>query len=341
MGVNIFELKPSVISRDLSGKSFFIYGPPKTGKTSNAVKFPKHLILGFEKGWNMLSNVMGLPINSWREALDAKKQLLQDARMVERGEKEETTFKTIIMDTAEIAYNMCEKFILDKEGVENLDETESKRGYKNTAKEFDTYLQELVKAGYTVVAIAHSEIRQIKKGNEKYERIQPKIDKRGGSILSGLCDVIGYAHEAEDEDGNTYMALTMRGDKYLEAGSRSRFMSEEIPFTYEALLADMQQAIDKEAEAGGLVSDTPTQVYKDQTEKRDYKIVKKEIGELGKEVAKASSKEEVTNIVEKYLGRDTDEGQSRTVASCTAAQLDMLELILSDLKDKAKELGIV
>lgn len=340
MSINIFELQPSVISRDLSGKSFFIYGPPKTGKTSNAVKFPKALVLGFEKGWNMLAGIKGQTINSWKDALIVKKQLLQDALAVKKGEKEETFYKTVVMDTAEIAYNMCEKHILDKEGVENLDETESKRGYKNTAKEFDTYLQELVKAGYTIVAIAHSEIRQIKKGGEKYERIQPKIDKRGGSILSGLCDVIGYAHEEEDEEGKTYMALTMRGNKYLEAGSRSRFMSEEIPFTYEALLADMQQAIDKEQAAGGTVIDTPTQVYKDQTEKRDYKELKKEISEIGKEVAKASSKEVVTNIVEKYLGRDTDEGQSRTVASCTAAQTDMLELILADLKDKAEELGL-
>ena len=45
-------------------------------------------------------------------------------------------------------------------------------------------------------------------------------------------------------------------------------------------------------------------------------------------------------ITEKYLGRDSSEDKSRTIASCTAAQLDQLELILSDLKDKAEELGI-
>ena len=47
--IDIFSLQPSTISRDLSGKSFLIYGTRKSGKTSNAVKFPKPLVMGFEK----------------------------------------------------------------------------------------------------------------------------------------------------------------------------------------------------------------------------------------------------------------------------------------------------
>lgn len=340
MGIDIFSVQPSVITRDLSGKSFYLYGPAKCGKTSNAVKFPRHLIIGFEKGWNMLANVMGVPVNTWREALEIKKQLLKDAKAVENGDKDETTYKSIIIDTASIAYDKCEQFILDKEGAEYLDETENKRGYKAVAKEFDNFFQELVKAGYTVIAIAHEETKQIKENNIKYERTQPKIDKRGNSVLAGLCDVIGYAHPEELENGETRMVLTMRGDKYLEAGTRSKYMSEKIPFTYEALLADMQQAIDKEAENGATVVDTPTQVYKDQTPKRNWKEVQKEAQELAKTVAQASSREEVMAITEKYLGRDSSEDKSRTIASCTSAQLDQLELILSDLKDKAEELGV-
>ena len=105
--IDIFNLKPSVISRDLSGKSFLIYGTRKSGKTSNAVKFPKPLVMGFEKGWNMLSGVYGQPINKWSEALKVKKQLLSDVNKVEKGEKPETTFKTVVVDTADLAYMMC------------------------------------------------------------------------------------------------------------------------------------------------------------------------------------------------------------------------------------------
>lgn len=48
-----------------------------------------------EKGYGMIPNAMGFPINSWREALEAKKELLKDAKAVEKGEKVDTEFKTV------------------------------------------------------------------------------------------------------------------------------------------------------------------------------------------------------------------------------------------------------
>ena len=50
MAIDIFAIQPSVISRDLSGKSFMVYGDKKSGKTSNAVKFPKPILIACEKG---------------------------------------------------------------------------------------------------------------------------------------------------------------------------------------------------------------------------------------------------------------------------------------------------
>ena len=144
-------------------------------------------------GWNMLSGVYGQPINKWSEALKVKKQLLSDVDKVEKGQKDETTFKTVVVDTADLAYMMCEDYILAKEGVEYLDETESKRGYKAVKKEFNMFFQEIVKAGYTLVVIAHSETKQIKENGEKYERTQPLVDKRGFEVLAGLVDVVGFA----------------------------------------------------------------------------------------------------------------------------------------------------
>ena len=64
-------------------------------KTTISTKFPKHIILAFEKGYGMIPNAMGFPINSWREALEAKKELLKDAKAVEKGEKADTEFKTV------------------------------------------------------------------------------------------------------------------------------------------------------------------------------------------------------------------------------------------------------
>ena len=336
MAIDIFSLEPSVISRDLSGKSFLIYGTRKSGKTSNAVKFPKPLVLGFEKGWNMLSGVYGQPINKWSEALTVKKQLLDDVKRVERGEKKETTFKTVVVDTADLAYNMCEKHILAKEGVEYLDETENKRGYKAVKNEYNTFFQEIVKAGYTLVAIAHSETKQIKENGEKYDRTQPLIEKRGFEVLAGLVDVIGFASNERSEDGTERMVLTLRGNQYLEAGSRNKYMSTKIPFTYEALRADMEQAIDKlESEDGAVTTNKPTEVYKDQTQTADFKETITKIGKIAKTLNEQGMMDKYQTIANKHLGK------GKLVRDCDASQIDILMLILDDLNDLIKEEGIL
>jgi hypothetical protein len=336
MGIDIFSIQPSVISRDLSGKSFLIYGTRKSGKTSNAVKFPKPIVLGFEKGWNMLSGVYGQPINKWSEALTVKKQLLKDVKTVENGEKTETTFKTVVVDTADLAYMLCEDSILEKEGVEYLDETESKRGYKAVKKEFNLFFQDIVKAGYTLVVVAHSETKQIKENGEKYERTQPLVDKRGFEVLAGLVDVIGFATNEIQEDGMNKMILTLRGNQYLEAGTRNKYMSEKIPFTYSALLADMEQAIDKlAAEDGAVVSDKPIEVYKEQTEVADFKETVARIGKIAKALNDQNMMDKYQAISNGYLGK------GKLVRDCDASQINLLMLILDDLEDLVKEQGIL
>jgi hypothetical protein len=336
MAIDIFSIQPSVISRDLSGKSFFIYGDKKSGKTSNAVKFPKPLLVAFEKGYNMLSGVMAQPVNKWKEAIDIKKQLLKDVKAVVDGEKNETTFKTIIVDTADIAYDMCESFILAKEGVEYLDETESKRGYKAVEREYDGFFQEIVKAGYTLVVISHSDTKQMKENGEKYDRTQPTVDKRGLKVLARLVDVIGYSTFEPKEDGTNEMVLYLRGSKNLEAGSRNKYMSAKIPFTYNALLTDMQQAIDKLVkEDGAVVSSKPIEVYKDQTESADFNDTMNEI----KKIAVAFKNQDISD---KYTAVTNNRlGKGKLVRDCDATQIDLLMLVLEDLKDIVKEEGIL
>lgn len=62
--LDLKNLQPHTISRDLKGYTIFIYGSPKVGKTTTAVKFPKNLLFGFEKGYNAIPNIFVVPINS-------------------------------------------------------------------------------------------------------------------------------------------------------------------------------------------------------------------------------------------------------------------------------------
>ena len=54
MAINLLALEPHKVSRDLSGYITYIYGPPKSGKTTLGSQMPKPLLLAFERGYNAI-----------------------------------------------------------------------------------------------------------------------------------------------------------------------------------------------------------------------------------------------------------------------------------------------
>lgn len=50
MAIDLINIEPHKVSRDLSGYITYIYGEPKTGKTTLATQMPNSLVLAFERG---------------------------------------------------------------------------------------------------------------------------------------------------------------------------------------------------------------------------------------------------------------------------------------------------
>ena len=84
----------------------------KVGKTSFAVQAPRALVCAFEKGTNALSNVKAQPISKW---VDFKKILSQL-----RQPRAKEIYDTVVIDTVSIAFSLCEKYICQREGVDNI-----------------------------------------------------------------------------------------------------------------------------------------------------------------------------------------------------------------------------
>ena len=62
MAINLLNIQPHQVSRDLSGYITFIYGAPKTGKTTLATQMKGSLLLAFERGYNALPGVIAQDI---------------------------------------------------------------------------------------------------------------------------------------------------------------------------------------------------------------------------------------------------------------------------------------
>lgn len=113
--IDLLNLQPVTINKDLKGKYILIYGQPKIGKTTLAAQFPRNLLLAFEPGYNALNNKMVQPITKWAEFKTVLRQL-------ERPEIKEK-FDTITIDTADIAWDYCEKYICSSNINEQTGET--------------------------------------------------------------------------------------------------------------------------------------------------------------------------------------------------------------------------
>ena len=295
------NLKPHEVSRDLRGYSVLFYGTPKSGKTTIASKFPGAVIFAFEKGYSALPGVMAQPINSWNEF----RRLLVELK----EEETKAMFQTVVIDTVDIAYDYCTKYICDDNGVDNIADLPYGKGYSLVEQEFDSSLRKIIQLDYGLVLISHSTERTEKdeQGNE-YSKIEPTLDKRGRKICERTCDIIGLSRAVTNkETGQLETRLFLRETPRFVAGSRFRYIPDSINFTYENLVNAIGEAINKEADENGnkYVTDKRQNEYKEHAvEMPPFAEMKAEAEVLfGDLLAKdGGNKLKIAKIINEYLG---------------------------------------
>lgn len=325
MAIDILGLEPTVVSRDLRGKIVTFYGDKKSGKTTNAVKFPKSILLAFEKGYNALNNVIAQPIHKWSEFKQVLKQLKEP--------KAQERFQTVIVDTADIAWDLCEKYVCQREGVEKIGDIPYGGGYKMVEKEFDESLRAIPLMDYGLVMISHAVDKEFKDENkEVFNKIVPTLPKKADNIVSRMSDIIGYSRTVDTEEG-TKVRLYMRGTTRFEAGSRWKHTPDFIEFTYDNLVNAIAEAIEKQENEDGVQAvKEHVNVYKETTN-YDFEQVMAEVTDLCKELmSKGDNTSKITKIVDKHLGK------GKKVSQATEDQVDIVVLILDDLKDLIAEI---
>ena len=337
MGNSLLDIKPHKVSRDLRGYSVFFYGEPKSGKTTIATKFPRHLLLAFEKGYNAIPGAMANPINSWGEFRKVLKQL-KDPKVKEK-------FETIIIDTADIAYDLCEKYICANAkradggfGVDSVADIPFGKGYTMVAKEYDECLRSIVQMDYGLVLISHAVDKTFKdEQGVEFNQIVPTLGNKPRNIVSRMCDIIGYSRGVMDENGGTSTKLFMRGTPRYVAGSRFKYTPDYIDFTYKDLVKAIGDAIDKQVEEDGeeFFTDERANIYKTVMGELDFDELLGTFNSIINSLMSTESEEKfasywqprIVQITDKYLGK------GMKVTQCSRDQVEALDLIVSDLKE--------
>ena len=323
MAINLLELTPHKVSRDLSGYITFVYGPAKCGKTTFGSKMPGALLLAFERGYNALPGVIAQDITSWGEM----KQVMRELKKPEVKER----FKSIIVDTADIAADCCQKYICNQLGIENIgDGGWGTNGWAKYKKEFEDVFRTLAQLGYAVVFISHDKEKTISPQNAKeYQQIGSSMQSSALAIIENMSDIIGYAHPKVTEDGSR-MVLTLRSaDNSVRCGCRFKYIVPEIDFTYDALTKALNDAIDEEARETNNKYVTNERQAALILKEYDFDALMAEFKEIVgglMERDSATNSPKITQIIDKYLGK------GKRVGDATRDQAELIYLIVSEIK---------
>lgn len=333
MAIDILNVSPNVVSRDLSGYSVLVYGPPKIGKTTLASKFPKTLLLATEKGYSAIPGILAVDILSWADFKRVVSQLKSDDA--------HKAYSTIAIDTIDILYDLCEKYICANEGINEIGDIKFGGGYKKASLEFDNTLRKIVQMNYGLVMTSHAVVKDVEvNGKVAYTRVTPSLGATPKKVVLKMTDIIAYAQQDENEDGSFENKLYLRGSKTLEAGSRFRYMADSIPFTYDALTKAIQDAIQKEEQASGSADlFTDERIAAPLEEKVNFNELKAEFNSVIEALQKGYSSDQfssywapkIVSIIEGVLGK------GRRVEDLEEGQEESLKILLIQLKEAVEE----
>ena len=193
---------------------------------------------------------------------------------------------------------------------------------------------------YGLVIISHATDKTFKnEQGQEYNQIVPTLSAKPRNIVSRLCDIIGYSRIVKDgKTGNESTKLFMRGTDRFVAGSRFKYTPDYIDFTYNHLVDAISDAIEQQsAEVGGkFITDERQNVHLDMTPELDFDLLVKEFNSIVDElIAKVNNDDvfqeywapRITQITDKYLGKGVKVNQ------CSREQVEVLDLILIDLKE--------
>ena len=276
-----------------------------------------------------MAGIRGVPILRWTDF----KKVLSQLRKPQAKEM----YDSIVVDTASIAWQLCEQYICQRESVDNLRDIPWGQGWGMVKNEFSECWREITLLGFGILFIAHSKDKPTEMKDEdgnSITAVAPDLPNNAYTIINSIVDIIGYLQVQMNNDGTTERYLYTRSTPTVFAGSRYQYLAPKIKFGYKELVDAIGEAIDMAVEKDGAQVTDNTEFA--QVKSRPFQEVMEEAKTIWMTyLEKANTDEEkdqrlniMRDIIKKVFGTE-DFKLSQAVPS----QTDLVELFVDEMKD--------
>lgn len=197
----------SAVKGSLQDYVILMYGEKKIGKTTFAARFPNAIFLMFEPG--------GKSLALYQEQMESWTKFVKYVTLLESSAGDE--YSTIIIDTVDIAYDMCFDYMCKKMAITHpTDENDYGKSWGLIEKEFKFQMNKLLNLGKGVIFISHAKEQEIKTRLQgTFTRVVPTVPTQAARYFTGTADILAYYGYYGDD-----RYLVIKGNDNIQAGCR-------------------------------------------------------------------------------------------------------------------------
>lgn len=339
---DLLNIEGNQVPTDAKSYSTFVYGFPKTGKTTfiNDLYGEKVLFLATERRHDAIPNAHVINIDSWAEFLKVMK-LLKDPKLHEK-------YDAIALDTVSRFEAYCEQYVLSDLQIEDLSDAAWGKGFSAYNKELEKGLSLIEKSGYTPIFISHAKsetkkvlvseatneekevdgatvVKEDGKQYVEYQKTVPDIKTKFFNMINRIADNILFLDLSVDSKGLEHRKIFYRDNLTHLAGATFRHMPETTELSANAYSNAVKKAIESEGK------DNIVEGKREQSKgvEYDFDSIMKEIAELGKQLQKDGKADERQKVIEEVLGK------GRKVKDLDESQAEIASVLVDKLKEIA------
>lgn len=221
--------------QDIGRMKVLLHSFPKFGKSTWAATIPDSIFLATEPGLGCIEAMRwedekgNYVIDTWAKLMEATREVVEAGR-----------FRTVIIDTLDMALEMCKDHICAAAGEKY--HTDGTLGYgKGSAMiiaEMRRYLVRLGSINMGVVLLAHTVQETIHGRTVEYQKAVPNVPEKHRRPILGMMDLILYGDMEREKQGDNYVGrrvLRTKPHPHWEAGDRSGVLPDALPLDWNAL----------------------------------------------------------------------------------------------------------